>query len=1245
MGRRRRNRLSLHARRRRVERLEPRQLLAATPIQVLAAGANGLETAALEIDGVEVARWPGVGGDYAGRVFETFSYTHPTTVTADSVVVRFLDSPAGGGDLRVDGVVIDGRKYESESPATFNTGAWDVAAQAIVPRYAELEYLHANFGELRYSTALDTQIAIRAAGATGQERMALLLDGVEVAAWENVGGDYNARNFQTFAYSPAARVSVDRLRVAFTNDGRTAAGADRNLRVDGVTVDGVTYESEAPSTFSTGTWKDGTITPGYPELEYLHGNGYFRYAEAAVATEPLVVYAAGQTGEETIEVRVDGATVATFAGVGGDFNGRVFVPLATSVPGGTRLDQIEVAFVNDTLTPVDRNLRIDAIELAGVRHETEAVTTFSTGTWKPLLGVRPGFVQSELLHANGVMRYGQDNAEAGVLSLGATQYAVGEGGGFVDVQFVRTSARGAVTIDYTTVDSVALAGFDYTAASGTLVLDDGQLSGTVRIAILDDSTPEGAETFNLAADRVTGGAFLGAPRTTTITIQDDEAPSPGDGRGLRGEYFAGANFESSLFTRTDATIDFTWGLGSPAAEVPVDNFSVVWTGLVEPLYSETYTFRTTTDDGVRLWVDGQLIVDRWTGQAPTEWSGQIALEAGRRYDLRMEYNEYQSGAVAQLRWQSARQPLQIVPRSQLYSEAVVPDDGQFVAQTLFSGLTQPTAIDFARVGGSDYVFIAQKDGRVRLAVDGVLQPDVFVDYRTPVNNVRDRGLLGLAVHPDFENNPYVYLLYTYDPPETQSASGLAAPDNYGNRVARLTRLTADAASGFRTAAPGSGVVLLGTNSTWENISFPDRDSTQEIGLPPSGLDADGGWVPDVLITDSQSHTIGALDFGPDGSLYVTNGDGTSYGRVDPRTTRVQDLDSLSGKVLRIDPLTGMGYADNPFYTGDPSDDRSKVVNYGLRNPFRLAVHPTTGVPYVGDVGWNSWEEINGGVGQNFGWPYYEGGDTSGSSGGDSVNRRTGGYRDLPEAQAFYAAGGDSLATPPLWSRSHSAGGVAIVMGDFYTGAAYPEQFRNALFFTDFGDPAVRAITLDSQGAFAGSLVVTGGIGSLIEMSMGPDGRMWYVDVTGSVGRIDYQPTAAAAFATSESLAAPAEEPAIARFVQPFVPSEPLIDSLMTLAAATQPVMFPSASGVGFVATTEPLSPLAFAAAPESTASADPPAEEPLEPATVDAALELLLLADADLAAPSADAPDGGDPADPVAIPPSEESESPLAVEL
>ena len=411
-------------------------------------------------------------------------------------------------------------------------------------------------------------------------------------------------------------------------------------------------------------------------------------------------------------------------------------------------------------------------------------------------------------------------------------------------------------------------------------------------------------------------------------------------------------------------------------------------------------------------------------------------------------------------------------------------------ETIVSGLNRPTAIEWTDNGRN--LLIAEQRGTIQVVRDGELQATPFIDISDQVNGVRDRGLLDIAVHPNFENNPYVYLLFTYDPPKVADYTGLAGPDGKGNRAGRLIRVTADASTDYTTAVPDSEVVLLGKNSIWDNFNA-FANSTSDFDEPPAGIRDDGTNIQDFIASDSESHTVGALAFGNDGSLFVSIGDGTSYNRVDPRTVRVQDIDNLSGKVLRIDPLTGEGLADNPFFNGDAEANRSKVYYLGLRNPFRLTVDPQTGQLFVGDVGWTQWEEVNTGpAGSNFGWPYFEG--------GSSESLRTGGYQNLPEAQAFYASGQPVVA--PIYGLSHSADGInAIVMGDVYRGGDYPSQFEGSLFVNDLGQGIVRAVEIQPDGTAGAVRSFATGANLVVQMTIGPDGNMYYVDLNDNqVGR-------------------------------------------------------------------------------------------------------------------------------------------------
>jgi len=99
-------------------------------------------------------------------------------------------------------------------------------------------------------------------------------------------------------------------------------------------------------------------------------------------------------------------------------------------------------------------------------------------------------------------------------------------------------------------------------------------------------------------------------------------------------------------------VSHNWGTGSPAVGVNGDTFSVRWTGQIEPAYSESYTFTALSDEGVRVWVDGQLLIDDWTPHVRRNQQGTIALQAGQRYDIRLDYFEGTGAAQIELSWSS-----------------------------------------------------------------------------------------------------------------------------------------------------------------------------------------------------------------------------------------------------------------------------------------------------------------------------------------------------------------------------------------------------------------------------------------------------------------------------------------------------------------------------------------------------------------------------------------------------------------
>jgi len=151
-----------------------------------------------------------------------------------------------------------------------------------------------------------------------------------------------------------------------------------------------------------------------------------------------------------------------------------------------------------------------------------------------------------------------------------------------------------------------------------------------------------------------------APINVTLSVTGDS------GEGLTGEYFTGVNFDMLSAVRDDTTVNFTW-TGAPLAALPADNFSVRWSGLVKPVYSENYTFYTQSDAGVRLWINGVKVIDNWTAHGSTEnSSGAISLAGGQLYKIVMEYYDTTGTGVAQLKWASATQSKQIIPTRQLF---------------------------------------------------------------------------------------------------------------------------------------------------------------------------------------------------------------------------------------------------------------------------------------------------------------------------------------------------------------------------------------------------------------------------------------------------------------------------------------------------------------------------------------------------------------------------------------------------
>jgi hypothetical protein len=245
-------------------------------------------------------------------------------------------------------------------------------------------------------------------------------------------------------------------------------------------------------------------------------------------------------------------------------------------------------------------------------------------------------------------------------------------------------------------------------------------------------------------------SYAGPSNATTLEV--------GAGTGLAGEYYDATDFTNLKLGRLDPTVNFDWGTGTPDGAIAPDGFSVRWTGFVKPRYTETYTFYTTSDDGIRLWVNGVQLVNNWTDHAPTVNSGTIALTGGVKYPIVIEYYENGGGAVAKLEWKSTTQLRQTVPMSQLYPSglrAVYYDNTDFTAAKVSrmdgsinfdwgNGTPDPRVAPdtfSARWTGrvtprytQTYTFYTTSDDGVRLWVNGVLLIDNWTDHGPTENS-------------------------------------------------------------------------------------------------------------------------------------------------------------------------------------------------------------------------------------------------------------------------------------------------------------------------------------------------------------------------------------------------------------------------------------------------------------------------------------------------------------------------------
>jgi hypothetical protein len=215
--------------------------------------------------------------------------------------------------------------------------------------------------------------------------------------------------------------------------------------------------------------------------------------------------------------------------------------------------------------------------------------------------------------------------------------------------------------------------------------------------VLDSNLVTQATAVGMGADALAPQASSGITNSNSsafpeITSMSAAAASPLGTIGLSAQYFNNKDLTTPILTRTDATVNFNWGQGSPDGAIATDNFSARWTGQILPTQSEAYTFYTHSDDGVKLWVNGQLLIDHWAPHAVTEDSGVINLVAGQKVDIQLDYYEQGGYAVAQLLWSNPTQVKEVVPQSQLFV-------GDRVARSQSADFTN--AVDWGSLGTNE----------------------------------------------------------------------------------------------------------------------------------------------------------------------------------------------------------------------------------------------------------------------------------------------------------------------------------------------------------------------------------------------------------------------------------------------------------------------------------------------------------------------------------------------------------------
>ena len=450
-----------------------------------------------------------------------------------------------------------------------------------------------------------------------------------------------------------------------------------------------------------------------------------------------------------------------------------------------------------------------------------------------------------------------------------------------------------------------------------------------------------------------------------------------------------------------------------------------------------------------------------------------------------------------------------------------------------SGFESVNGITFDASGRA---YMWEKIGKLYCrTLDGVRHQ--ILDISDEVNTATDSGLKGVALHPNFLTNGYVYLLYEVDRHHLMnfgtSSYNPNADDYLNASISRITRYTVNTLT-FDSIFPNSRFVLLGNSPT---DGFPFIHDSHNAGSLIFGTDG-------TLLASCGESSATNADSGSDTTTYYAQALNDGILKSDDPSTpsinenesvgswRAQMVNCLSGKIIRIDPLTGDGIPSNPFYdAANPRAAKSRVWALGLRNPFRITLKPNTGehLPsegnpgtiYVGEVGSTKKEEINVVVtgGQNFGWPRFEGMDELPDPivgipfGRDeftstiSHTRPVIDYRGSP-ARAYVQSTMREIGTTAV-PGINFVGGCSIG-GVFYEGTNFPANYRGRYLHGNFSngeDQAknwIHSFTMNSNNELSEShSFLTNALG-VTGMAINPvNGYLYYASYGGSIREVKY----------------------------------------------------------------------------------------------------------------------------------------------